>query len=173
MQRKAFDFSGKILYTGDMKKFKFLFTKTIYAIFTLALLLCAAGIAISIYRIVAGGINSPFDWIGVAIMMVACVLLGVIIVTMFFCSNYSVDKKYLSLRLGIIRTRYALENVSSVHLFEGAGKLAVYFKDGRYVAIVIERNQFDAFVKEISEKNEKIGFSYSTAEEEEEINKKK
>ena len=63
----------------------------------------------------------------------------------------------------------------SVHLFRGSNKLAVYFDDfkTKYVVIVVKEKWYDDFIKTLTARNERIAFSFSTAEEEEEVKRKK
>ena len=62
-----------------------------------------------------------------------------------------------------------------MHLFKGANKLVVYFEDAKskYMAIVIKDTLYETFVKDLLSRSERIAFSFSTAEEEEEFKKKK
>ena len=103
------------------------------------------------------------------------IALAVIIVAMLVRSEYVLTDKKLTLVFGLIRFGYELEKIRSVHLFKGANKLAVYFDDEktRYMVIVIKDAYYDDFVRELIERNERIGFSFSTAEEENEFKKKK
>ncbi len=156
-----------------MKKYPFVFSKSMYAVFALGLLLCGAGIAVSIYRLVVGSVTTAYDWIGFVVMVLACLFLGALIISMLIRTVYTVDEEYFTLHLGFVRNRYPLNEIISVHLFEGAGKLAVYFQGNRYSAIVIKREQFDDFIHALTTANDKIGFSYSTAEEEEQFKNKK
>ncbi len=164
---KYIAFFNKFLYTKSMKKYKFQFSKTMYAVFILGALLCLAGVGASIYRIASGSVATDYDWIGVCVMIFACLFLVALIISMLIRSVYVVDEKYFTLWLGFIRTRYELKQINSVHLFEGAGRLVVYYKDNGYAAVVIKRDEFDDFIQTVTKFCDKIGFSYSTAEEEE------
>lgn len=163
----------RMFYTECMKKYKFRFSTLILCIFALGLALCAAGLGLNIYRLLTQGAQSPYEWMQYIILFFVSILLAVIIVSMFIKSQYVITERKLIVQFGIIRTKYDITKISSVHLFQGAGKLAVYFSDNKYTAVVIKECYFDDFIKELTSKNEKIGFSFSTAEEEDELKKKK
>ncbi|MGN0822465.1 MAG: PH domain-containing protein [Candidatus Gallimonas sp.] len=156
-----------------MKKYKFRFSGTMIVVFSLGLLLCAAGFVLNIVRFCNQGADGVYEWMQYAILLFVSVFLSVLIVAMLVNSQYAITDKHLILRFGIIRTRYDLSEIASVHLFKGANKLAVYFRDEKYTAIVVKPEWYDDFVKTLLERNEKIGFSFSTAEEEDELKKKK
>ena len=166
-------FFPKMLYTESMKRYKFLFSKLLYAVFALAIVLCCAGVGTAIWRYVMGYIEDTYVWIGFCVLLFVSAFLAVLIVSIMIRSYYSIDDKELCLRLGLLKSRYPLKTVSSVHLFKGSGKLVVYFKDNRYSAIVIAESEYDDFVKTLLEKNDRIGFSFSSPEEEDEIKKTK
>ena len=86
-----------------------------------------------------------------------------------------ITEKQLILQFGFIKQKYELKSIYSVHLFKGLNKLAVYFDDfkTKYTVVVVKDTWYDEFVKTLIERNPKIGFSFSTPEEEEEYKKKK
>lgn len=141
-------------------------------IFVLGLVLCAGGFALNLLRLLKYGAEDLYAWISYGILFFVSVFLTVIIISMLIRSQYVVTDKQLIMQFGIIRSKYELNKIASVHLFQGAKKLAVYFDDNRYMAIVVKDAWYDDFVKTLTEKNPSIGFSFSTAEEENELKKK-
>lgn len=162
-----------MFYTESMKKYKFRFSTLILCVFALGLALCAAGLGLNIFRFVSQGAETPYEWMQYLILLFVSILLAVIIIAMLIKSQYVITETQLIVQFGIIRSKYEIAKITSVHLFKGAGKLAVYFKDNKYTAIVIKEQEYDDFVQTLTSKNEKIGFSFSTAEEEDELKKKK
>lgn len=158
-----------MLYNDGMKKYPFKFSKLMYAVFIAGIILCLAGAGVTLYRIFAGVVTDTYDWIGVSVMTVIILFLLVLIVSLFFKAQYEIHEDKIVLQLGILRNTYPLTDVTSVHLFKGANKLAIYFKDERYAAIVIASDLYDDFMKTLMERNEKIGFSFSSPEEEDGI----
>lgn len=165
---------NKLLKT-QAKTYKFRYSPLMYALFALLLALCAAGFALTTWRVIANGADDAYTWLQYILLYFVSVFLAVILIAMLIKSQYILTDHDLILQFGLIRNRYEIEKISSVHLFKGANKLAVYFDEyqTKYIVIVVKDSWYDDFVKTLLEKNEKIGFSFSTAEEEEDAKKKK
>ena len=143
-------------------------------LFSAALVLCVAGFALTTWRFLnflKGGADSVYGWLQYAILYFVSVFLAVLIAAMLVRSEYVVTDKQLIQRFGLIQTKYEIKNIYSVHLFQGAHKLAVYFKT-KYAVIVVKEIWYDDFVRTLTDRKPSIGFSFSTAEEEDEIKKK-
>lgn len=161
-----------------IKQYKFQFSVLIYVMFGIGLALAGAGIGLTVWRIITQGADGVYQWLQHILILLMSGLLTVIIISMLIKSQYILYDDNFVLQFGLIRTKYELKKIYSVHLFKGAGKLAVYFDDfkTKYVMVVVKESWYDDFVKTLLELNPNIGFSFSTAEEEEEIkrnNKKK
>ncbi len=161
------------------KRYRFRFSALILALFIAALALCAAGIALTTWLFVeflrGGDLSSVLEWLKYIVFYIVSVGIAVVVTAMLIRSEYILTEKKLTLALGVIRVKTPLEQISSVHLFKGANKLAVYFDDvkTRYMVIVIKDALYEDFARELIARNERIGFSFSTAEEEAEFKRKK
>lgn len=154
---------------NKVKSFKFQFSLPIQLLFVLALLLSAAGIGLTIWRIVAQGENSVYVWMQHAILLLVSALMAILVIAMLLKSEYTLTNEQLILSFGLIRSKYDLKKIYSVHLFRGAKKLAVYFDDYKtnYIIIYVKESWYDEFIKTLVSLNPKIGFSFSSPEEEE------
>ncbi len=181
---KIIDFYGEIPYNDRMLKttdrksvkvYKFKFSAVMIALFCAGLALCAAGIGLNIWRIITQGADDAYAWLQYILLFFVSIFLAVLIIAMLVKSQYAITDKHLVMQFGIIKTKYELDKICSVHLFKGANRLTVYFDDyqTKYVSIVVKEIWYDDFIKTLTEKNDKIGFSFSTKEEEDEIKKKK
>lgn len=161
-----------------VKKFAFQFSPLMIAIFCLLLVLCTAGIALTTWQLTdflsGGDITSVWEWMKYIIMYVVCALLFVLVLAMLIKSQYVVTEKELILQFGLIRSRYELKKIFSVRLFKGSNRLTVYFDDFKtnYMVVVVKESWYDAFVRALQERNERIEFDFTTAEEEENLKKK-
>lgn len=161
-----------------VKKYPFRFSAAMLALFVAALALCAVGFGLTTWRFLrflGDGADSVYTWIQYVILYFVSVALAVLIIAMLIRSQYVVTEKQLILQFGFIRTRYELKSIYSVHLFQGANKLAVYFDDfkTKYTVIVVKEIWYDDFIRTLTERRPSIGFSFSSAEEEEEFKNKK
>ncbi|MDE6274313.1 MAG: hypothetical protein K2L87_04625 [Clostridiales bacterium] len=167
-----------VMSNSAIKKYKFQFSALIYAMFGIGLALAGAGIGLTIWRIITQGADGVYQWLQHILILFMSGLFTVIIISMLIKSQYVLYEDKLVLQFGLIRTKYELKKIYSIHLFKGAGKLAVYFDDfkTKYVMVVVKESWYDDFVKTLLDLNPNLGFYFSTAEEEEEIkrnNKKK
>ncbi len=160
------------------KRYRFKFSPLMYALIALGLALSAAGIGLTTWQFagfLGGDISSVYEWMKYILLYLVSVLLAVLLTAMLIRSQYKVDAKYLTMQFGLIRSKYEISSIYSVHYFRGARKLAVYFDDfkTKYIVIVVKEVWFDDFVRALTERNERIAFSFSTAEEEAEFKRKK
>ena len=160
-------------------RYKFRFSPLTLGVLLAGLALCLAAIGLTTWQFAdflrTGNINGALEWIKFVLLYFVSGALTVLIVAMLLRSEYILTNRELTLLFGFVRTKYPLESILSVHLFKGANKLAVYFSDGRnkYMAIVIKDTLYETFAKDLISRNERIAFSFSTAEEEEELKRKK
>ncbi len=161
-----------------VKRYPFRFSTLTLLLILLGLLLSAAGFALTTWQFTGflsdGDMTSVYEWLKYALLYLVSVLFAVLLTAMLIRSQYILNDRELVMQFGLIRSRYALKTIYSVHLFKGANKLAVYFDDfhTKYMVIVVKESWYDDFVKSLLERNEKIGFSFSTAEEENDAKKK-
>ncbi len=141
--------------------------------------LCAASIGFSTWQFVEflrnGNLQSPYEWLKYILWYGASLGLAVLIAGLLIRSRYTLTADTLTVQFGFIRQKFEIKKIYSVHLFRGAKKLAVYFDDFHtdYIAVVIREEDFDAFVRALTERSPRIAFTFSTAEEEAEFKKKK
>lgn len=160
------------------KRYPYRFSSLILALFVAGLALCAASLILTgfrIYHFLGNEEKTVYEWLQYGILLFMSLLFFVLIVSMLLRSQYEITDEYLVMQFGVIRSKYRIDSIFSVHLFRGANKLAVYFDDfhTNYIVIVVKPEWYDDFVRTLIEKKPSIAFSFSTAEEEEEIKKKK
>ncbi len=151
--------------------FAFRFSPAMICVFTLALVLCAAGVGLTTWQLLdflKTDLSSVYEWLKFVLFYLVCGLLAVLIVAMLICSRYTVTDKYIIRRLGLITEKFEIKKIFSVHHFKGSGKLAVYFDDfhEKYTIIVVKEEWYDDFVKALLRRNDRIEFDFTTAEEE-------
>lgn len=164
---------------NSYQKFPFKFTPLMIAVFCLLLALCVAGVALTTWQFIGflkgSDLSSVWEWLKYVLMYLVCGLLAVLVTAMLIKSQYIITENKLILQFGVIRSTYELKKIYSVRYFKGSGRLAVYFDDYKtqYTIIVVKESWYEAFVKALQERNEKISFDFTTAEEEANWKKKK
>lgn len=171
-----------MIYTEAMEnknvRYPFKFTPLMLVLFLLGLVLCVGGFSLTLWRFldfVQGDLGNIYGWIQYVLLFFVSVFLAALIISMLIRSQYVITQEHLILQFGFIKQKYELSRIVSVHLFKGLGKLAVYFDDfkTKYAVIVVKESWYDDFAKQLIERNPKIGFSFSTPEEEEEFKNRK
>ncbi len=162
----------------DIQKFPFKFTNLMLGLCILGIVLSAAGIALTSWQFIGflgGDISSVYEWMKYILLYLVSILLGVLLVAMLFRSQYVLTQDKLIMQFGLIKQKYDIAKIRSVHLFHGAKKLAVYFDDFKsdYIMILIKEAWHSEFIAALTARNERIAVSFSTPEEEEEVKKKK
>lgn len=165
--------------TPESVQFKFRFSPLLLSLSVFGLLLAALAVGLFSWQfsdfLRHGDLSSAYSWIKYILIYLVSGLLVVFISAMLIRSRYVITEKELILQFGLIKQKFLLSRVASVHLFKGSNKLAVYFDDFKtnYVIIVVKDEWYADFIRELTARNERIAFSFSTAEEEEEIKRKK
>ena len=111
----------------------------------------------------------------VILLYLVSILLATLLTAMLIKSQYIVNDRYLVMQFGIIRQKYEIKKVCSVHHFRGAHKLAVYFDEfkSKYIMIVVNERWFDDFISALIARSSRIEVTVSSPEEEREFKKKK
>lgn len=163
---------------SENKRYPFQFTPAMLVAFGLALCLCAACFGLTTWRFVgflqSDNLSSVYEWIQYAILFFVSILFSLLVTAMLIRSQYVITDTQIILQFGLIKTKYDIKSIYSVHLFQGSNKLAVYFDDyhTKFTNIVVNKSWYDDFIKTLLERKPKIEFTFSTAEEEQ-VNKKK
>ena len=160
-----------------VKRYPFHFSALMIALFLLIIALCAAGFGLTTWRFLdflQNDADSVYGWIQYLILYFVSVLLAVLIIAMLIRSQYIIDEKRLILQFGFIKTKYEIKSIYSIHLFKGSNKLTVYFDDfkTKYTVIVVKDVWYQDFIQTLTERKPSIGFSFTTAEEEDDLRKK-
>lgn len=105
----------------ENKHYPFQFTNQMIFIFAVALLLCAACFGVSTWRFVgflqSGDLASFYSWLQYIILYLVSILLAVLITAMLIRSRYTVTEKQIILQFGLIKSKYEIKSIYSIHLF--------------------------------------------------------
>ena len=146
------------------KYFRFRFSKTILAACAGAIVLCIAAIAISVWRIFENaGLHVFNDWLKYPFLILVSAAGLVIVVSLLIKSQYIVDDKYFSTQFGIIKSKCALKDITSVVLDTDTNKLTVYMGEA-YSVISVQSSWNEDFVRALLKGNPDIDYSYTVKE---------
>ncbi len=143
--------------------FKFKFTPLMLVLAIVAMLLCAVGIGLSIWRIVKEGIHSFTDVLQSPFLIAISTFGIVLIATLLFRSRYIVTDEHFILQFGLIKNKYAIGQITSLLLDTDTHKLTVYMGEEFFVATTDPTWNND-LVQAVRKVNPDVEFSFTLAE---------
>ncbi len=145
----------------QIKRFRFKFSPKIVVLCILTLLLCLAGIATTVYRIVKNdGIHGFTDFLKFPLLIAVCVFCIVLVVSLLIKSEYTVEKEAFTTKFGFIKTKFPLKTITEIELDRDEHKLTVRCGEEFSVLSVSPEWQED-FASELIKANPDIEYSYT------------
>ncbi len=139
-----------------MKNFKYKHSTLVYALLSVVFIVTAIGCAFSVKSAVTTTLeNELFAFIALTAINL---FLATLVLFIALFSKYKIKNGKLKLIMGIASWTILLEDVTSLTHLIDAKKLIANLSDGKYVFIVINPEQIDAFVKAVKEARPEIVF---------------
>ena len=148
---------------NDKQIFKITFSKSIYLLCVAVYVLCLAGIALSVWRIIKFGIHGFNDIIKYPFLIAVCLLCIVLVTAILIRSQYVVDKQYLITQYGLIKSKFAIKDITAVTLDSDSQKLTVNFGEP-YTVISVSPAWNEQFVRALLAVNPSIDYSFTFSE---------
>ena len=152
---------------NDKQIFKITFSKSIYLLCVAVYLLCIAGIALSVWRIIKFGVHGFNDIIKYPFLIAVCLLCIVLVTAILIRSQYVVDKQYLITQYGLIKSKFAIKDITAVTLDSDSQKLTVNFGEP-YTMISVSPAWNEQFVRALLAVNPNIDYSFTFSENKDE-----
>ena len=147
----------------EAKIFKFRFTPLMIILACVALTLCAVGVGLSIWRIVKEGIHD-FDDVLKSPFLIAISLFGIVlIVALLLRSRYVITKEQFIMQFGLVKSKYAIQDITSLLLDTDTHKLTVYTGEEFFIVTTNPEWNND-LVQAIREIKPEVEFSFTLAE---------
>lgn len=141
------------------------------ALLIVALVLCAAGMAVSIYRIWHEGIDEFIDALQSPLLVAICVFAIVFIISVLAKSQYVVTEKHYISQFGFVKSRFLIKEVTKIELDCDTKKLTVFVGE-QYMILSLRADDNDAFVQAMREVNKNIEFTFTLATKTDDNDKK-
>lgn len=154
----------------EAKYFKFRFTPLMLVLAIAVLVLCAAGIGISVWRIVSEGIHDFNDVLKSPFLIAICLFGIVVVVTMLIRSQYVLTKETLTTQFGFIKSKFPVQEFTSVLLDTDSQKLTVYMGE-QFFAVTTNPEWNNDFVQALREVKPDIEFSFTLTQKSDEEKK--
>lgn len=151
-----------------MRTFRFRFSKLIILLQIAAMVLAAAAIAYTVYRMITLGFGDASLIIQYVLLLLFGVGAIVIFSAMLIRSVYIVGKNEIILRFGLIKSVYKIKEIESIRLFSKTNKLVLYFKNEKYTVISVKPEWYNDFIRDVLSHNLNIRYDVSITDKDEE-----
>ena len=129
----------------------------------LALLLCAAGVGMSVYRIITEGVEDFTKVLQSPFLILICLFCAAVIISILVKSEFIVAGGELITRFGFIKSRLSISTITSMEHDRGTHKLTVYCGE-EYTVFTLKPEWEDDIVHEICSANKEIELSFTMTE---------
>ena len=146
-----------------MKMFKYRLTPVMLTLAIAVLALCLAGIGLSIYRIVKSVPQDFSDYLKSPLLIAISAFCVAVVIAILVKSQYVVTDEFYILQFGFIKSKYPLQDVTSLELNTDTQKLTIHLKDG-YTVLSLNADESNDFVQAVQKINPDVEFSFTLTE---------
>ena len=143
--------------------FKYQFTPTLIILSIAVILLCLAGMGVSIYRIAKFGLSNVSDMLKSPLLIAICLFCIAMMISVLAKSQYIVDETYYTTQFGFIKSKFPIKDVTKLELDTDTQKLTVYVGE-QFSVLSLSPEWNHEFVTEIREVNPDIEFTFTLTE---------
>lgn len=141
-----------------MKKFRFKYSPLVLTLLILVVAFSIAGLILNIFNVIEYAKFGSDKLFTYSITLFLDFLLTVFALSVLFYGYYVIKGDKFYAFFGFIRSSFQIKDIISFAHFKKSDKLVAYFKNGKYTVIVIDKNEYDAFITEIRKINPEILF---------------
>ena len=142
-----------------MKSFKFRYSKTVWILLYIVLLLSVSGICWNLFNLFTFINDGAFKTVAYALIILLTAFLLVFVISVMAYGRYVIKDKEIIQYFGFLKSKILLDDIIAITHFKKSNKLVMYFKDAKYTVIVISPSEYDDFVVSIRKINPSILFS--------------
>ena len=145
------------------KYFKYQFTPLLIILSVLVIVLCLAGMGVSIYRIVRFGVGGFTDALKSPLLIAICIFCIVLMISVLAKSQYIVDDTYYTTQFGFVKSKFPIKDVTKLELNMDTRKLTVYVGE-EFSVLSLSPDWNDEFIAAIRAVKPEIEFTFTLAE---------
>ena len=127
------------------------------------LLLCSAGIGVSIWRIIEFGVKSFNDVIKYPFLIGVCVFCIVFVACVFIRSQYVVLGEKLTTQFGFVKSSYDIKKMTAMVFDRDTNKLTINFGE-EFIVLSVDPTWNERFTRAILDANDAIDYSFTLTE---------
>lgn len=156
---RPIDFALKILYNVSMKKYRFNYSPSIFALIALVVLISGAGVALNVMTVAKYVDSNTLNAVLYGILTVLTAVLFAEAVAIAVYGIYKIHGDYLYSYFGLVRTKVLIADITEVKIFSKTNKLVLYFNTGKYTVIIISPEKYSDFISDLLKINPQIYYS--------------
>ena len=145
------------------KTFKIQFSKSILFLAVAVYVLCVAGVAVSVWRIMQFGVKEFLDVIKYPFLIAVCIFCIVLVTCVLLKSQYVVDERFLTTQYGFIKSKFPVKNITEITQDTDCKKLTVKFGE-EYMVITVNSPWNEEFVRALLAVNPDIDYGFTLTE---------
>lgn len=145
------------------KYFKISFSTPIYLLIVGVILLCGACIVLSVRQIIRFGLVGFSDYLKYPLLILISVFCIAVVISMLIKSQYVVNKQHLISYYGFIKSRFPVQNITSMLLDTESKKLTIRFGE-QFIILNMHFNWRDDFIRALLDAKPDIDYSFTMAE---------
>ena len=147
----------------EAKKFKFRFTPMMIILAIAVILLCIAGIVLSILRIINEGINGFSDALKSPFLILICLFGITVVIALLIRSQYVITDREFITQFGFIKSKFPLDKFTAITLDTDQRKLTVNMNEEFFI-ISTHPDWNNDLAQALRERNPNIEFSFTVAD---------
>ena len=147
----------------NKQAFPYRFTKAMLTLCIVALVLCAVGIGVSVYRIVRFGVKDFNDFIRYPFLVVICVFAIAVVIALLVRSQYVVTDTYLSSNFGFLKSKVEVKKITAIVCDTQEDKATVYLGEEFFV-LTLPKGENEKLAAALCAVNDKIDYSFTLTE---------
>ena len=145
------------------KYFKIKFSLGIYLLIAAIFLLCAASIFVSVWQIAKFGLVGFSDYLKYPLLILISLFCIAVVISMLIKSQYVVNKQHLLSYYGFIKSRFPIQNITSMLLDTDTKKLTIRFGE-QFIVLKMHYDWSEQFIRAILDVNPNVDYSFTMAE---------
>ncbi len=145
------------------KYFKITFSKLIYVLIVGVILLCCASIFVSLRQIVRFGLTGFADYLKYPLLILISLFCIAVVISMLIKSQYVVNKQHLISYYGFIKSRFPVQDITTMVLDTDTKKLTVRFGE-QFIVLNMNFTWKEEFIRALLEAKPEIDYSFTMAE---------
>ena len=145
------------------KCFAYKFTPVMLMLIVGVLLLCSAGIGVSVWRIIEFGVKTFNDVIKYPFLIGVCLFCIVFVVCVFIRSQYVVSGEKLTTQFGFVKSSYDIKKMTAMVFDRDTNKLTVNFGE-EFIVLSVNPEWNEPFTRAILDANDAIDYSFTLTE---------